>query len=68
MLRKAYEMYRDGFRNLKVGKTLWKLIAIKLFIMLVVLKGFVFDTTLGSMFESAQEKSEFVLKNLTKGR
>ncbi len=68
MLRRAYEMYRDGFRNLKVGKTLWKLIAIKLFIMLVVLKGFVFDTTLGSMFESAQEKSEFVLKNLTKGR
>lgn len=68
MLRKAYEMYRDGFRNLKVGKILWKLIAIKLFIMLVVLKGFVFDTTLGSMFESAQEKSEFVLKNLTKGR
>ncbi|MGP1580862.1 MAG: DUF4492 domain-containing protein [Wolinella sp.] len=61
-------MYRDGFRNLKVGQTLWKLIFIKLFVMFVVLRGFVFDTTLGSMFESAEEKSEFVLKNLTKGR
>lgn len=61
-------MYRDGFKNLIIGKTLWKLIIIKLLIMFVVLKGFFFDTTLGTMFETKEEKADFVLENLTKTR
>ncbi|MGD9596563.1 MAG: DUF4492 domain-containing protein, partial [Wolinella sp.] len=45
MWRKAWELYYEGFRNLTLGKTLWKLILLKLLVMFVILKGFVFDTT-----------------------
>lgn len=68
LLYRTYEMYRDGFRNLRVGRVLWKIIFLKLLIMFAFLKVVFFDTTLGTMFESAEEKSEFVLKNLTQGR
>ncbi|MBW1360489.1 DUF4492 domain-containing protein, partial [Campylobacter jejuni] len=47
------------------GKTLWKIIFIKLFVMFVILKLFVFDVNFNSIFKSDKEKSTFVLKNLT---
>ena len=38
--------YADGFREMKLGKILWAIIAIKLFIMFAILKVFFFpDTT-----------------------
>ncbi|EAH7495296.1 DUF4492 domain-containing protein, partial [Campylobacter jejuni] len=54
-----------GFKNLTLGKTLWKIIFIKLFVMFVILKLFVFDVNFNSIFKSDKEKSTFVLKNLT---
>ncbi|MFK0442707.1 DUF4492 domain-containing protein [Campylobacter jejuni] len=48
-----------------LGKTLWKIIFIKLFVMFVILKLFVFDVNFNSIFKSDKEKSTFVLKNLT---
>ncbi|EAH4799073.1 DUF4492 domain-containing protein, partial [Campylobacter jejuni] len=53
------------FKNLTLGKTLWKIIFIKLFVMFVILKLFVFDVNFNSIFKSDKEKSTFVLKNLT---
>lgn len=32
-LKRAYYFYVDGFRSMKVGKKLWKLIVIKLLVM-----------------------------------
>ncbi|MGD9596330.1 MAG: DUF4492 domain-containing protein, partial [Wolinella sp.] len=58
----------EGFRNLTLGKTLWKLILLKLLVMFVILKGFVFDTTLGTMFKGQEERAGFVLENLIKER
>ncbi|EAJ1536589.1 DUF4492 domain-containing protein, partial [Campylobacter jejuni] len=55
----------EGFKNLTLGKTLWKIIFIKLFVMFVILKLFVFDVNFNSIFKSDKEKSTFVLKNLT---
>ncbi len=42
MFSKIFHFYIDGFRNMKVGKTLWMLILIKLFIMFAILKVFFF--------------------------
>ncbi|EAK4878465.1 DUF4492 domain-containing protein, partial [Campylobacter coli] len=56
----------EGFKNLTLGKTLWKIIFIKLFIMLVVLKLFVFDVNFNSIFKNDNEKSNFVIENLIK--
>ena len=45
-LYKAYDLYYDGFRNMRLGKTLWAIILIKLFIMFAILKVFFFPNFL----------------------
>lgn len=64
----TYHIYRDGFRNMRVGKTLWKIILVKLFVILVILKFFIHDKTFDSEFQTFEEKSEFVSQNLIKGK
>ncbi len=39
---RVFDLYYDGFRNMTLGRTLWAIILIKLFIMFVVLKIFFF--------------------------
>ena len=39
-LYRAYDLYVDGFRHMRLGRTLWAIILIKLFIIFVVLKLF----------------------------
>ena len=34
---KVYHLYYDGFRQMTLGKTLWTIIIIKLFIMFAIL-------------------------------
>ena len=41
-LYRVYDLYIDGFRHMRLGKTLWAIILIKLFIIFVVLKIFFF--------------------------
>lgn len=64
-ISQIFNSYKEGFKNLTLGKTLWKIIFIKLFVMFVILKLFVFDVNFNSIFKSDKEKSTFVLKNLT---
>ncbi|ELJ4689210.1 DUF4492 domain-containing protein [Campylobacter jejuni] len=64
-ISQIFNFYKEGFKNLTLGKTLWKIIFIKLFVMFVILKLFVFDVNFDSIFKSDKEKSTFVLKNLT---
>ena len=45
-LYRAYDLYADGFRNMRLGKTLWAIILIKLFIMFAILKVFFFPNFL----------------------
>ncbi|HEH4501368.1 TPA: DUF4492 domain-containing protein [Campylobacter coli] len=63
---RIFNFYKEGFKNLTLGKTLWKIIFIKLFIMLIVLKPFVFDVNFNSIFKNDNEKSNFVIENLIK--
>ena len=39
---RIFHFYRDGFRDMKLGKTLWLIILVKLFIMFFILKLFFF--------------------------
>ncbi|EHZ8507761.1 DUF4492 domain-containing protein [Campylobacter jejuni] len=64
-ISQIFNFYKEGFKNLTLRKTLWKIIFIKLFVMFVILKLFVFDVNFNSIFKSDKEKSTFVLKNLT---
>lgn len=64
---KIVDFYIQGFRAMKLGKTLWQLILIKLFVIFVVLKMFVFESNFNSTFTNEKSKSEFVLKNLIQG-
>lgn len=41
-LRKVYRFYADGFRSMTVGRTLWLIVLLKLFLLFAVLKPFFF--------------------------
>jgi hypothetical protein len=66
ILYRVFKFYVDGFRSMTVGKTLWMIIGIKLFIMFVVLKLFFFPDFLKSNFDNDSERSEYVIEQLTK--
>ena len=55
ILYRAYDLYVDGFRNMTLGKTLWTVILIKLFIMFAVLKLFFFPDFLSTHAEEGGE-------------
>ena len=65
-LKLIYSFYRDGFRSMTLGRTLWKLILIKLLIMFGVLKLFFYPDYLHTNFTSDAERADHVLENLTK--
>ena len=37
-IKKIFRFYLDGFRSMTVGKTLWAIILVKLFILFAILK------------------------------
>ncbi|MCK9611778.1 MAG: DUF4492 domain-containing protein [Bacteroidales bacterium] len=49
-----------------IGKKLWSIILIKLFIMFVVLKLFFFPDFLKSNFENDEQRGDYVIEQLTK--
>lgn len=63
---KAWRFYRDGFRGMGiVGKQLWLIIGLKLFIMFAVLKAFFFPNHIKQEAERLQKtKSEVVQDDL----
>ncbi len=48
-----------------LGKTLWKIILIKLFVMFAILKLFFFPDFLQNNFSNDQERADHVLEQLT---
>ena len=43
---RVFDLYYDGFRNMRLGRTLWAIILIKLFIIFAILKVFFFPNFL----------------------
>ena len=65
ILVRIYQFYLEGFREMKLGKTLWLIILVKLFIMFFILKLFFFPNYLGQL-DSDSEKQEHVSGELIK--
>lgn len=57
--------YLEGFQNMRVGRTLWVIILIKLLIIFGVLKLFFFPDYLHENFSSDRERADHVFTNLT---
>jgi hypothetical protein len=65
MVKKILRFYIDGFKGMTLGRTLWIIILIKLFIMLIVFKLF-FPDVLKKNFHTDKERSAHVIENFTK--
>ncbi|HNT41509.1 MAG TPA: DUF4492 domain-containing protein [Tenuifilaceae bacterium] len=62
---KIFRFYYEGFRSMTVGKTLWVIILIKLFVMFAILKIFFFPDILKKNFKTDTERSKYVIEQLT---
>ncbi|NLZ16414.1 MAG: DUF4492 domain-containing protein [Desulfobulbaceae bacterium] len=65
LIRRIILFYVNGFRQMTIGRTLWKIIFIKLFIMFAILKVFFFPNFLKTQFDTDQERAEHVVDQLT---
>jgi hypothetical protein len=63
--RQIIGFYVDGFRSMTTGRTLWKIIFIKLFIMFFILKLFFFPNYLNTHFTTDAERADHVLDMIT---
>ena len=61
---KIWRFYMEGFRNMTLGKTLWALLLIKLFIMFVRLRLFFFPNILQQKYDTDEERANQVIENL----
>lgn len=66
MLKKIFYFYYEGFKGMTVGKKLWLIILIKLFIMFAILKIFFFPDFLKTNFKNDAERSNYVIDQLTR--
>ena len=62
-LYKAFRLYYDGFRNMTLGRTLWAIILVKLFVIFAVLKLFFFPNFISEHAEEGEE-DEFVASEM----
>ena len=62
-IKKILNFYISGFKSMTVGKYLWLIILVKLFIMFAILKLFFFKNELGQ-FKSNEEKASHVKEQL----
>ena len=61
---RVVDLYADGFRSMTVGKTLWLIIAIKLFVFFVIIKILFFPNFLSLKSDSDQGKAQYVREQM----
>ena len=62
-LYRVFDLYYDGFRSMRLGKTLWAIILIKLFVIFFILKLFFFPNFLKQHAEG--DEAGYVATELT---
>ena len=62
---RIWDLYYDGFRHMTIGKTLWLVIGIKLFIIFVVLKLIFFPDFLSTKARSGSAKADYISTQIT---
>ncbi len=65
---RVWRFYRDGFRAMTVGRYLWALILIKLFILFFVFKLFFFTDLLKRDYDNDRDRAQAVRTALTDER
>lgn len=63
--RAILRFYRDGFGAMVLGRTLWKIIVIKLVVIFGILKLFFFPDFLATTFKTDTERADHVLHEIT---
>ncbi|CAA6823758.1 MAG: DUF4492 domain-containing protein [uncultured Sulfurovum sp.] len=64
-IKKIFQFYLEGFKNMKIGKRLWAIIGIKFVIFFVIMKILFFPNFLKENFSTDSERAEHVLQSLT---
>ncbi|HFU76915.1 MAG TPA: DUF4492 domain-containing protein [Epsilonproteobacteria bacterium] len=62
----VFHLYYDGFKNMHIGKKLWTIILIKLFVMFCIIKWLFFPNMLKENFKTDEARSYYILDQLTK--
>jgi hypothetical protein len=65
-MKKVIQFYITGFKEMTLGRTLWAIILIKLFILFFILKLFFFPNYLKKNFKNDKDRTENVIENFTK--
>jgi hypothetical protein len=65
LLQAIVRFYTDGFRRMTVGRKLWLIIFLKLFVLFAVFKLIFFPNLLKTRFSTDAERSNYVLEQLT---
>ncbi len=64
ILHKIFHLYYDGFRAMTLGRKLWAIIIIKLFIIFAILRLFFFPNFLNTKCEGEGDKASYVGREL----
>jgi len=67
LIQRIVRFYVDGFKGMKLGKKLWFIVGVKVFILFVVIKLLFFPNFLETHFKSDTQRSNYILNQLTKG-
>lgn len=64
-LQRIIDLYVDGFRSMKIGRTLWLIIIVKVIIMFAILKLFFFPDVLKRDYPDDESRAQAVREALT---
>jgi len=64
-IKNIVRFYVDGLRAMKLGKRLWAIVAVKLFVLFVIIKLLFFPNVMKERFHSDRERSDYILDQLT---
>lgn len=65
---RVWRFYVDGFRSMTIGRYLWAIILIKLFILFFVMRLFFFPNILERDYENDADRAQAVRTNLINNR
>lgn len=63
-VKSIWQFYREGFRQMTWGRTLWLIILVKLFVLFFVLRIFFFPDFLDGATDTGGEKEDYVSREL----
>lgn len=65
-VKAVWRFYYEGFRGMTLGKTLWAIILLKLFIFFVIMKMLFFPNILSRDYDNDSDRAQHVRQELTK--